>query len=736
MLVLVIAAGWFAAAAGAQPWSGLRAKNPPGAEVSLRLLDPHPYRQGEVIRVEMQPQEFGPTRNSAEQWQLAGLLLDPEVGCGSVAKPCLESGGIRNGLVVPQQFTFLNRYLPQLPPGHYRAAVLARKLVLTHRDGISSIYGYAEPPEYAVSETAAFDVVPASAQWIRRTIATSAATLRDTRPASRESYEARDLAAQQLRFLDEPGAWLASLSLLPEEAGTLLRGLDATRQPARVCELMQSRIPVPEQAVSSAYLWTLQQACARANLPPPPAPKGPERPVTARIAQAPPPAAPAPKIDPVMQGYLQKLRAYQTELWGKATGRLAASLPQKQPGPKAAAFATLLEYVQQHRSPAPPWIPALTREFVAWFPSADLQSRHHLLDFFASAIRSPEAVPLIESVLDRWKPGDYYEAVHSALRDLYEIDRRRAQARILAELPKPETWLDVPQLDMLPANAVPPMDDALIAALAAAQRPPGWNPRLRMAAIAKYATARAEPRIRAIYESQQDPCQPELIAYFVRVDPAYADRVFHRQAWDMHAPPSRCTVQYFERTPPLAMAAPIERFMEAYLMHSDVFVKTAAAHQLGIYGSPAAVSSLWDAFRYFHDYWKGKEPELEQNGEGAHLEVELRNAIARGRHWLATETDLRTIESLCISRQCRGETLQDLSAWQRPLRIELAGSGDGWRAAVAQYWLTSLAELEGKLAQFPRGTQFALPANQADGDTVAELRRFAAGRGLVLEDAR
>jgi hypothetical protein len=213
--------------------------------------------------------------------------------------------------------------------------------------------------------------------------------------------------------------------------------------------------------------------------------------------------------------------------------------------------------------------------------------------------------------------------------------------------------------------------------------------------------------------------------------------VFHRQAWDMHASPSRCTVQYFQRTPPLAMGAPIEKFMEAYLMHSDVFVKTTAAHQLGLYGSPSAVSSLWDSFRYFHEYWKGREPELEQNGEGVHLEVELRNAIARGRNWLATDTDLRTIESLCISRQCLGETMQDLAAWQKPLRIELGGPSGGWRGRVAQYYgLTSLAELEAKLAQFPRGTQFVLAADQADGEAVKDLREFAGGRGLVLTKPR
>ena len=93
-------------------------------------------------------------------------------------------------------------------------------------------------------------------------------------------------------------------------------------------------------------------------------------------------------------------------------------------------------------------------------------------------------------------------------------------------------------------------------------------------------TPRALPRIKAIYESQQQACQPELMAYFVRVDPAYTERAFHSQPWDMRAAPPPCTLQYFQRTPPLAMSPALEQYMAAYLMHSDVHVKTTAAHSL------------------------------------------------------------------------------------------------------------------------------------------------------------
>src|ERR1035437_1018710 len=76
---------------GADPWSGLRAKNPPGVEVSLRLLREGSYRERELIRAEVHyPGQGVPPaqRPPAEMWQSDGFLLDPAGTCGTLASPC------------------------------------------------------------------------------------------------------------------------------------------------------------------------------------------------------------------------------------------------------------------------------------------------------------------------------------------------------------------------------------------------------------------------------------------------------------------------------------------------------------------------------------------------------------------------------------------------------------------------------------------------------------------------
>jgi hypothetical protein len=578
-------------------------------------------------------------------------------------------------------------------------------------------YGYAEPAQYAVSNMIELEIVAASPEWIAQTIAASVANLKGPEPSSAEAHEARRAAAEQLRFLDTPAAWRASLDLLPVEEGILLQGFLANRQPARACELMQSAIPAPGQAVSSYYLDSLGRICATANLPaPPPSPPPP------------PGGKPAePTADQLR--YSREWTDYWQSTMAKATVVLAASVPGKLGEKKAVAFQTLMDRVQQAQ-PLPDWVPALKSDFIKSYPTLEARWQRQLLSYYASTLRSRDMIPLLESVLDGWKPGDYYEASQGALASLYEIDAARAQARIVAELKKGRTWLDSPQLALLPPAAARITDDELIAGLADAQRSGGWNVGLRMTALAKYGSPKALPRVKAIYESQQDSCQPELMAYFVRVDPAYADRVFHSHPWDVQAEPPRCTGMIFDRTPRIAMGPVLEKYLAAYLMQGTVNLKKAAAQSLGKFGSPAALGPLWDTFRYFHDYWKGKEAELVRNGEGEGLEIELRNAIARGRHWLATDADLRLVESLCISERCRYETQQDLRAWQKPLRLELRGPAN---AAIAQYYqFESLADIEEKLGQFPKGTQFELTTAPGASEAAAEIRKFGAARGLAI----
>jgi hypothetical protein len=749
---------------GNNPWADLRARNPPGLELSLRLTAPQPYHSEELIPVEVNfsGMATNPDQTPTEEmWRFGGFLLDPAVDCGSLQKSCFRLGGTNFGndtaMVIGQRpgptSLILNRYMPALRPGHYRAAMLLRKEVLLNRGPLSTTFGDANPPQYAVTGPVEFDVIPSSPAWIQQTVAGAIAALtnaeKNANPgaANPQRAEAQRVALEQLRFLGDSGAWRTATPLLPLDQTSLMQGLASSNQPDWVCNLLQARLSAPDQSVTSAYFATMVQVCTGVHVPAPAQPAAGTRSARAVIATTPPASSAVIPPNPEFQAYLDKLGAYRDALVKTSAATLAASLPQKQAEPLADAFGALLDQIQQARNarpvqPAPEWAAGLSGAFVRSAETINLRRHYQLLNQFASTMRSPELVPLLESVLNAWKPGDYYEGPVIALTSLYKIDRPAAQARILKELVQPTTWLDAGLLDLLPASAVAPMavptmDDALLEALARAQRPGGWNPQLIMAALAKYATPDAAPKLKMVYESQQQKCQPELMAYFVRVDPDYADHVFRSHAWDMRVDPPQCTVQYFQRTAPLAMGPVLETYMAAYLMHSNVHVKTVAAQMLGLYGSKSAAGPLWDAFRYFHEYWKDKRAELPPNGEGVQLEVALRSAIARGRGWLVNDADLHVMESLCISERCLYETQLDLEGWkQTPLHLELSSHGGDIRATVAQYFgLQSIEAIEEKLAQFPRGTAFLVSTSGEEApELLSSIHRFAELQGLMLTD--
>ena len=700
-------------------YSALERKNPPGGVFLLRLTAAGPFHEGELI-----PIEFTFRAPAGGRYNFHGVLLDPGSGCGDLAHPC-HPMDMRTFSKADPMLSLdmsakpvradLNGYVPRLKPGRYRAALVASRLIRKGGGPLSSVWGYAEPAEYLVSSRIEFTVIPATSEWTKRTVEKAVAVLESPLPNSPGGYQDRVTAARRLRFLQHPLAWEAAMAHYGVEPGSndLLFGLWEAPRSAEVCALMRRRLAEPEQYVTFYYLTYLTDICLRAR----------------------------PDFDPRQRN--AEVAARGDAIREEAAAALAAGLDRKTGVRKGAAIYSLLEHLEyvrnnsSHPADLPAWLPQLRREAAAAYFDLPPYMRGGLFSSgFWPLLRGPEMAALLRTVLAA-KVTDYNAEQHwnAALRRLFEVAPEEARARILAEMRNPETRIDAATLALLPPESVPNMDDDLVRTLAGAQRLPGGNARMAAAMLARYASPRALGRIKAIFESQQNPCQPELMAYFLRVDPAYADAVFHRHSWDMHGP-APCAWEYFTITPKLRMHAVLERYLAAYLMHEDVRLKQAAAEALMRYGSPAAQAPLWHAYRYFHDFWKNRRSEITPMSANEMLECSLRSAIARARNWLAREPDLRLIESLCLTERCLWETQQDLEAW-KPLRVEVwMAAPEDFRANVAQYGsLDSLDALQRKLAQFPAGTTFQLTMAPRDRPLAPELRRRAAAAGQVLTPA-
>jgi hypothetical protein len=145
------------------------------------------------------------------------------------------------------------------------------------------------------------------------------------------------------------------------------------------------------------------------------------------------------------------------------------------------------------------------------------------------------------------------------------------------------------------------------------------------------------------------------------------------------------------------------------LKDATVVVKVDAVKALGQHGSKGAAAALWESFQYWHDWWKNKPTEL--NEENRQLERAYMQAFSQAHDWIASADDLTRAAALCITDGCRGEMEQNRRYWSQPLTVSVSQSSDGsFFVSLLQYSTPSLVEARRRLLQLPAGT--ALRWNQ------------------------
>ena len=95
-----------------------------------------------------------------------------------------------------------------------------------------------------------------------------------------------------------------------------------------------------------------------------------------------------------------------------------------------------------------------------------------------------------------------------------------------------------------------------------------------------------------------------------------------------------------------------ERVAIDALQDPAVPVKIDAVKSLSQYGSRAAKPAIFDAFRYWRDWWKDRG---EQNEESRRLEQTFVEATTHPKSWTPDDRDLSTIRDLCLTESCKSQ---------------------------------------------------------------------------------
>ena len=224
-----------------------------------------------------------------------------------------------------------------------------------------------------------------------------------------------------------------------------------------------------------------------------------------------------------------------------------------------------------------------------------------------------------------------------------------------------------------------------------------------------------------------------LYAYFLRTDPAYGESLLRGVMAERSFEMGHCWMRAIGETAHYFVNTRWENVALDGLNDSTVVVKIDAVKALGKFGSPAVQPRLLESFRYWHDWWKNKPTEI--NDENRQLEQAYEEAISNAANWIATADDLSYATVLCITDGCRGQMEQARRYWSQPLMLSVGQSSDGsFYVSLMGFPMRSLEEARRRLRQLPKGAELVWKQTTWEGRPAPALDLWAGQVQRELQD--
>ena len=697
--------------------------------LTLRLADQRrQFRPGEVIPIELEfssttPKRFtvdGATYDRSGRLTIDEFVIDRIDG---VSDPMLDyfgsiggyiGGGLRGmGVLGERPFTVkleLNEWFRFDKPGMYTLAVKSRRVT------DESVTPHAVVP--VESNTVTFEILPRNATWEASELESARRIIDAKQPALGGRAGCR-----MMRFLGTEAAAMEMIRRYGADTDQgcdfdYMAGLFSAADRATVVRAMEDGLRAADQAVTGSYLRTLSTLSI--YLQHPEFRPAHTRETKGRLVAGGELSRRSDLIDAAMSVYGDILTAAMLDKTDRAraiTLAEAQALAQSQPSAGSAVSRAQL---------------------AAAFLDLPVERQINLLEYQWRTLAGPAMLPALRRLIAA-APTDAPSAADLALRRLAQLAPDEARPLILREIQNPRRGATLKTLGSLRDAELPDLDDALAANFEAS------NSEIHAALVQRYATRKVAPRILAsagdkigVMACSQ---QASILAYFLRVDEATGSTLLDR------AMTSRATGcwRFLDQIAALRMTPVVQTRAIADLDNSDPDVVIAAIQTLGQHGSPAALEPLRMAFQRWHATWADRAAELaynhaveRPNARQAMVEDAFRQAIGTGQGWVVRAGELRELQSLCVTDNCRTQTEHMIH--EEDTRIMLWGINepDESHIELAQYRFTSIAALKEKLARYPRGTAFILQrsANETGNVTAAisELIAFAASQGLSIKE--
>jgi hypothetical protein len=324
------------------------------------------------------------------------------------------------------------------------------------------------------------------------------------------------------------------------------------------------------------------------------------------------------------------------------------------------------------------------------FLDLPVERQRNLLAYQWHTVTGPAMLPALRQLVNA-PTTDQQSLPDLALRRLAELAPDDARPLLLHEIQTPRSGATIATLGMLSDAELPALDDALAANLETRIT------EIHADLVRRYATRAIEPRVIARVGPRigRLACrqQASIIGYLLRVDEATGVAMLDRAA---QSRATGCWQTLLGDVANQHMTPTLQQRAIAALVDSDPEILIDAIKMLGQHGTPAALLPLGAAFQRWHNAWADRATELvysrvvdRLNARQGMVEDTFRQAIGAGQGWLMRADDLRELQSLCVTDNCRQQTgymMQNAETLIRLWSVDTAG----FNVELAQYHFTSL----------------------------------------------
>jgi hypothetical protein len=703
-----------------------QAAAPAPVTLTLRVSEERrQFRPGEIVPIELEFHSATAKRFTVDgaTYDRSGRLTIDEFTIDridDVSDPMLDyfaasgggvGGGLRSvGVLGEKPFTVkleLNEWFRFDTPGRYTISLKSRRV----RD--ESTAARVEPVE---SNAVSFEILPRDAEWEASEL-DAARRLLDANPSLDSRHGCRTM-----RFLGTDAAVVDMIRRYGEgnrgcEFDYMAGLFRAVNREAAV-RAMEEGLRAADQPVTAAYLRTLATLSVYLQHP------------EFRAAQTAQTKGRMPA-----RGELSRRRDLIDAAMSSYVEVLTSAMPNKTDRARAITLAETQALARQQ--PRSANSADARDQLAARFLDLPAERQASLLDLQWPTVAGPAMLPALRRLAVS-PPGTATPSVPDlALRRLAQLAPAEARPLLLREIRQPRRGATLRTLGSLPDAELPELDDALASNFQA--RPS----EITAALVQRYASRAIASRILASAGDDvgRMACAPQgsILAYFLRVDESTGAMLLDRA---MNSRVTGCW-QALSQVTGMRLPPGAEARLIADLDHADPEVVTAAIRMLGRHGSAAALAPLRAAFQRWNATWAGRAAELaysqaveRPNAKQAMVEDAFRQAIGAGHGWLLRAAELRELQVLCVTDNCRAQARQMVHDDDTRITVWRVAEPDASDLELAQYRFTSIAKLKEMLARYPRGTAFTLHrVGEESGEVTAaitDLIAFAATQGLSI----